>query len=165
MCGPAAGFIVSAAQAGVGFMAESAQADAQNAAWKQNYKNAITALNNDYTATTRRIIQEDIADNAKLGLSQTEGAEKAAEATVSAAAGGVEGNSLKSVVNNILRKAATNRAIIEENNKMKVAQLSDEMKGHKATAMSRINSMQPVASPSPIGAMLQVAGAGIKAFA
>ncbi|MFT3671297.1 hypothetical protein [Aestuariivirga sp.] len=164
MCGPAVGFLASAAQAGVGFMAESAQASAQNAAWKQNYKNSIKALGEDYTATTRRIIQEDIADNAKLGLSQVEGAEKAAEAEVSAAAGGVDGNSVKSVVNNILRKAATNRAVIEENNKMKVAQLMDEMKGHKAKAESRIASVQPAASPSPLGAMISVVSSGIKAF-
>src|ERR1700743_3231026 len=101
MCPPVlavAGFMVSAASTVMGFAAQQQQADAQTAAWRQNYTNALAAAPDDQNQPTLRQEQEADAAGQKQQANSVRAAQTEASVAASAASGGVSGISVDALV-------------------------------------------------------------------
>lgn len=168
MCAPqllaVAGFAVSAASTVVGFMGQQAQANAQDAAWKQNYTNALAAARDDQNQMTARQVQEADASSLKQHQQDIAVAQKQAEVSVQAASGGVSGISVDSLLNDVSREGDLNKLSIQRNFEATVTQLQKEKDATNNTALNRINSMSPGQHPNPLAAGLNIASAGFGAY-
>lgn len=167
MCPPIlaiAGFAVSAASSVMGFAAQSQQADAQTAAWQQNYTNALAANRDTENQDTERQLQEADAAGQKVALNNVQVAQKQASVAASAASGGVSGISVDSLVADIGQQGSMNKLTIQRNFQNTVSQLQAEKDASVDQAQSRINSMQPGTPPNPASLALNVAGAGLNTF-
>lgn len=158
------GFALSAASTMAQFGAQQQAADAQTARYNQNYQNALAAGRDDHNQLTLRAMQEQEATAQKDHSIIVEGAEKAAEVSVSAAGGNVSGLSVDALLGDVARKTAMNRATVQRNAEMTAAQLQMEQRGVVAKEQARINSMAPGVDPNPLEPALKIAGSGIKLF-
>jgi len=168
MCAPVLGIIGMVASVGSSLaQGAAAQADyeARSEQWRQNYVNALAAARDEQNQLTNRQLQEQSAYVQKRHLSLVEQAEKQSEAEVSAASAGVSGISVENLVQDIGRKAATNRAIAEQNWIMTANQLQAEKRATVTTAQNRINSVARPTSPSMGAYLLGAVGSGVKSFA
>lgn len=160
----AATLAISAASSVAGFAQKQQEADAQNARYKQNYINSLAAARDNQRQLTDRQMQEQEATAQKDHQVLVEGAQRAADVSVSAAGGGVAGLSVDSLIADVGRNVALNRANLARNYEMTAAQLQEQKIATVTTAESRINSVAQASSPSFAGTALEIAGAGIKAY-
>jgi hypothetical protein len=154
--------MVGALQSVASFAAAQADYNAKAEQWKQNYLNALASARDDQNQLTIRQVQEEQATSQKLHTSLVEEAKNKAE--VVAGADYVSGLSIDALVQDQGMAAGTNRAGIEQNLKMKVAQLQKEKDATNTTALNRINSVARPVSPSGFSLAVGVLGAGVKAF-
>lgn len=157
-------FALSAMSSVASFAQKQQEADAQTERYNQNVQNALAAGRDQHNQLALRQMQEQRADSQKQHVMNLEGAEKAAEVSVSAAGGGVGGLSVDALLSDIRRKTAMNRATMSENYKMTAAQLQAQNKAVVNQEQSRINSMAPGSDPSPLGMVGEIVGSGLKAY-
>lgn len=159
-----AGFAVSAASTVMGFAAQSAQADAQTAAWKQNYTNALAAARDDQNQLSLRQMQEGDAASQKTQMENIQVAQKSASVEAAAASGGVSGISVDSLVNDVSHQGDLNKTAIQRNFEATVSQLQTQKDATNDTAKSRINSMQPGTPPNPLSLAVGLAGDALGSY-
>lgn len=145
-----------------GFAAKQQDYEAKAAAWRQNVVNAQAAARNDQQQLLQRDLQEQSKTVQSKHVSYIEGAQKAALAETSAAAGGVSGLSVDNLITDIQGRSALNRSYADENYRMKASQLQAQMDGTVVTMQSRIDSMPRPIAPSPLELVAGIAGAGVK---
>lgn len=134
---------------------------AQEQRYNQNYTDALA----DNRVTEERLNEREMEENAsyvqKDQMSLIEGAEKQAQVRSAAATGGVAGNSVQSTVNEIGTQINFKRGTLQQQWQASLGQTESE----KLTAVdqeeARIGEVAPPTSPSPVGSVLSVAGAGL----
>jgi hypothetical protein len=167
MCAPmalaAGSFIIGAAQGVMGYMQQSAQAQAQNQMYKQNQQNAARATADAMRGTSMRQAQEQEAAAAQTFETNLQARSARATARVAAGEGGVFGNSVDSLLRDFFMREDRAVGNIERNTEMTVAQLQQEKVGQGWQYVDRVNSMQKAAPPSFADAAIRIAGAGLGA--
>lgn len=167
MCEPgtlsALTFATAAASAGIGFMGQQANADAQAAQYSQNILNARAALKDTQNALTLRQMQDGAVTSQKVNASYIDEARRTAEAEASGASAGIGGSiSLNSIIGDISRVSEENRVTLLTNWDNTAAQVQREKDAAGNQAQSRINSVSPGTQPNPIAPAVQLAGAGLR---
>lgn len=168
MCNPmimaVGGFLVQGAQAVVGFMGEQQAYSQAEAHRQQNIKNANAAALDQYNQTLTRIRQEGDA----VGIQKSEAVRdaRAARATASVAAGesGVSGLSVDNLIADIYGREGTYLDQLSEQNDWTSNQLYQDMRGIRAAAIDRGNSIPEPVKPNFLGAGLRIMGAGLGAY-
>lgn len=168
MCDPmtmmAASFAISAATTVTEHIAQAEQAQQHNTWMKQNQEAAQANLNQEYTALqTRQIQEEDAAAVEKQAVSREARAARAAS-MVSAGEAGVSGLTVDALLADIYGREAEYKDRVNQNTGFTTANLQAEMRGSRARAQDRINSIQPMNGPSPIASALKIGGAGLSSF-
>lgn len=161
----AAMFLVSAGSSVAKFAGEKQVADGQTAAYDQNYQNSLAAARDSQQQLTLRQMQEQEATAQKDHKMVVDQAKAEAAASVSAAGANVSGLSVDNLIGDVRRQTTQNRTNNQRNWEMTAQQLQTEKDATNTTAQSRINSMQPGTDPSPLGLVIDIAGAGVKSFA
>ena len=159
-----AGFVVSAASTVMGFAAQEAQANAQDAAWQQNYVSSLAAARDSQNQITMRQAQEADAASQKDHMVAIQTAQKGAEVAAAAGSGGVSGTSVDSLIQDVDRQGSLNQLAIQRNFQMTVTQLQKEKEATNTTAENRINSMSRGNHPNPLAAGIAIAGAGLDSY-
>lgn len=144
------------------FSAKQQDYEAKAAAWRQNVVNAQAGARNDQQQLLQRDLQEQSKTIQDKHVSYIEGAQKAALAETSAAAGGVTGLSVDNLITDIQGKSLLNRTYADENYMMKASQIQTQLNGTVTTMQSRIDSMPRPQAPSPLELVAGIAGAGVK---
>lgn len=161
----AASFVIGAAQSVVGYMAQSEQAEAQEAQYQANFKNSVTATQDRYDAINSRVLQENAAKSQELQEASIEGAKARASTRVAAAEGGVSGLSVDAVLAEMYAKSgrfARNTAVNFDYSRDYWA---GEMKASRAQGQSQINSVQRGQKPSFLPTALNIFGSAVSAGA
>jgi len=164
MCFPlvAAQLAVTAATAVAGFASQEQQYSEEEARFQQNYTDALS----DNRTTEQRLQAQEMEENAqytqKDQLALIEGAEKQAQAQTAAATTGVAGNSVQDIVNSIGSQINYKRADLNEQWQAQVTQTESEKVSAVEQEKSRMGEVANPISPSPVGAILGVVGAGLK---
>ncbi|GJE18758.1 virion core protein, T7 gp14 family [Methylobacterium marchantiae] len=161
---PILGLVMSAASAAVGFAAKQQQYEKDVKQYNQNYQNSLAANRDEQKGIAQRQMQEAQAFQQKDHGAVLQQAEKSAEVSVGAAEGGVGGLSVGNLLGDVQSKTALNRETLETNFKNTAAQLQTQNDAYTNKAQSRIQSMAIPTAPSPMSAIVDVAGAGLKAF-
>lgn len=164
MCDPLSliGLGVSALTEVVSYQGQVAAAEQQNQLYRDNAARANQNARDQMFQTQQRMLQEqEAAATEKIDNSREA---RAAKATASAAAGeaGVTGLSVDALMREFDGRAAEANDRIDQNTEWSMTQLNNEMKGVRANAEDRINSVQRAAKPSFWDAGLRIAGAGLK---
>lgn len=158
MCTPLAvgllSFGVSAAQGLAQYAAQNQEAEA-------NKKAAEQAWRDQQTQISQREMQEQDALRQKQTQQNIEEAQARSEVAVSGAAAGVSGISLDNLLQDVGRRASTNRQTEQTNTDMIINQLRLQRKGINSQAESRINS---VSKASPLSLIAGIGNAGISGF-
>lgn len=166
MCDPLSmiGFGIAAASQVVNQQAQVAAAEQQNQLYRDNAARANQNARDQMFQTQQRMLQEQEAAAAEKIDNSREA--RAAKATASAAAGeaGVTGLSVDALLREFDGRAAEANDRIDQNTEWSMTQLNNEMKGVRANAEDRINSVQRAAKPSFWDAGLRIAGAGLDGF-
>lgn len=164
MCGPAlpvAMFALQAGQAVMQYRAQQQQAAAQTAQHNQNAANSLAAARSEQRQLAVRAMQEEEAYATERHIALVDQAQAAATVTTQAASSGVAGISVDNLVADVRRKSGFNLASMETQWENTAAQLQEEMDATNVRAQGRINSTSPGTSPSPLGAIVSIAGAGL----
>lgn len=166
MCAPIAalGAVVGIMGSVASFAAKQQDYEAKAAAWRQNVVNAQAAARDDQQQLLVRNLQEQDKTTQDKHVSYIEGAQKAAMAEASAAAGGVSGMSVDNLITDIEGKSALNRTYADMNYKMKAQQIQTQLTGTVTTMQSRIDSMHRPVAPNPLEMVVGIAGSGVKMF-
>jgi len=159
-----AGAGVSAMSSITQYNAQVEQANAQERTFWQNRANAITSMDNQYGAISRREIQEGDAMSLKEHAAMIDAAQKGAQVQASAAEGGVTGTSVGNLSAEVARQNDFNTMQLRTQYKANVQQLQDQASGIQAQTQSTINSVPRGQYPSSSTLALGLAGAGIKAM-
>jgi hypothetical protein len=158
MCDPVTvgilSFAVSGAQAIASYSAQSQQAKATQASAEQSWRDQQTQI-------SQREMQEQDALRQKQTQENIQEAQAKADVQVSGAASGVSGISLDNLLQDVGRRAATNRQVEETNTQMTLDQLQLQRKGINSEAQSRINSAP---SPSPLSLIAGLGSAGVSGY-
>lgn len=162
MCAPMIGLAVGIAQSVASFSAQQADYQAKSAAWTQNVINSQAAARDEQRQLQIRGMQEQEATAQKVKENSLEMAEKRSAAEVAAISAGSSGLSLDNLLADLSAQGFRNKTVLETNQKMKVAQLTEELKGSVTKMQNRINSMERPTAPSPLGLIAGIAGAGAK---
>lgn len=163
MCIAALPAIAAIGQAVAGYVGAGAEADATNAAYDQNRRNAIAAANDRYASLNNQALQERAAASQDLFEKQLEAMRTRATAEAGAAEAGVTGLSVDALMGDLLAQQGRQRQAIETNYENRRAALADEGSATYHNTVSRINSARRAASPSPIPYLLQGVGSALKA--
>jgi hypothetical protein len=155
---------VGGMQAVAGYQQQKRQADQQNALYRANATNALAAFQQKQVDTDRRIQQERM--QAAENNFNSELAARKAEATNVVAAGesGAVGQSTDALMHDIQGQESRQVDNTNTNLDWTVQQLQGQKQGFAYEALDRINSVKKADTPSFAGAMLQIAGAGVKAL-
>lgn len=164
MCGPMLGMVTGIMSSVAEFGAAQQDYKAKSAAWKENYVNALAAGRDEQTELQQRELQEEMAVQNKLHLSMLEEAEAKGSGEVMAAGAGQSGLSVDSMLREIGSQAAFNRTTEETNWQFTAQELQTKKKASVQGIKDRIASVQRPSSPSPLGMIIGIAGAGAKAF-
>lgn len=160
----AASLLISGMSAVAQYGAQKAQFEADSQRYTQNVINSQAAQRDDQRALTMRQMQEQEAFAQKSHLVSVEAAEKRAEVAVSAAGGNVTGISVGNLIADVSRRAGNQQVSLQRNYEMTAAQLQQEQDATVAKTQGRINQVAAPSSPSPAGAILGFAGAGLKSY-
>ncbi|MGR9131733.1 virion core protein, T7 gp14 family [Rhizobium leguminosarum] len=155
MCEPS--LLVGALSFAVSGVKAVAEYQAQNQEAKANEKASVQTWKDQQTQISQREMQEQDALRQKQTQQNIEEAQAKAEVAVSGAAAGVSGISLDNLLQDVGRRAETNRQVEQTNTDMVFSQLRLQRKGINSEAQSRINSV-PRASPLTLIAGLGSAG-------
>ncbi len=158
------GFGISAASTVVGYMGQSAAADEQNRMYQENAQRANQNARDQMFATQQRMLQEQEAGAAEKIDTMKEARAAKATATVAAGESGVSGLSVDALLSEFDGRAASYNDRVDQNTDWTMNQLNAEMKGIRANAEDRINSVQRAAKPSFWDAGLRIAGAGLDSY-
>lgn len=162
MCFPGAPLALGVAQGVVSFMGQQQNYEAEKARYEANYKQALE----DNRLTEERLNAREMQENAsyvqKDQLALIEGAEKQAQIRVAAAAGGVAGNGVQSIINEVGTQIGMKRAALSTQWLNSLDQTEAEKATGVAQEKARIGEVAPPVSPSPLGTILGVAGEGLK---
>ncbi|WP_412058439.1 hypothetical protein [Bartonella sp. DGB2] len=163
--------VASIASAAVGLLGVQQRYEGQKRAYeekmeafKQNAINASQATEDQYSNLGTKAIQED------MSIAQQQSANKLAEARaisqgeVAASEGGVRGNSVGHVLNDIYRQAGNNQTTLDSNQRMMHDYLQGEMKAALYSGQNQINSLAIPEKPSLLGAFLEGAGVGLNNY-
>lgn len=164
MCVAALGAVASLASSVAGFAAAQQDYEAKAAQWKQNFTNAMAAGVDSQKQIALRTEQEGDLYAQKSQLQEVERAEAVAQAEVSAASGGVEGNLVDNLVTGLTRDAERNQQSLKINYQNTVQQLDQENKATETTIMNQINSVQRPVAPSALGYIASGIGGALKAL-
>jgi hypothetical protein len=169
MCTPMAaiGFGLQAIGQVAGYGQSVADTKAYNSQAKQNAVNASVAASHNYELEGRRY-SYDIRQMQQEGFQQAMKARQATgTAIASAGSSGLEGSG--HTVNAILSDIDQQEAINEANTATKMEDrregYTSAVQHYEAEAQGRINSMPLKSTPSPLGAILGIATAGLDATA
>lgn len=160
MCNPQA--FIAVAQGIMQQNAAVAQANRQNALYRQNAANATVALSDDYRAINRRVDQEGQAAAKDKFDILLESLRQSGKAQTAAGEAGVAGNSVSRLLADITRQTTVAQNTVQRNFDWTKAQSEDSKAGAKATFNSRVNSVSKGYAPSAMDAML---GIGLNAGA
>jgi hypothetical protein len=168
MCNPmvmaVGGFLVSGAQAVMGYMGEKQEYKKQEEYRQQNIANANENARQQYNQTLTRMGQEGDA----MGIAKAEAAREAraarATATVAAGESGISGLSVDALMNDFYGREGTYADQLDQQNDWTNTQLQYEMRGIQANAIDRANSVPQPTKPNFMGAALRIAGAGLNGF-
>ncbi|MDR7145555.1 hypothetical protein [Rhizobium sp. BE258] len=158
------GFTISAASTAVGFVGESAAADEQNRMYQENAQRANQNARDQMFATQQRMLQEQEAGAAEKINTMKEARAAKATATVAAGESGVNGLSVEALLQEFDGRAASYNDRVDQNTDWTMNQLNAEMKGIRANAEDRINSVQRASKPSFWDAGLRIMGSGLDAY-
>ncbi len=136
----------------------------KQAIYDQNYQNSLAEGRDKAKQLQVRQLQEQKAYAQKDHIVAVEGAQKAAEASVASAGTGVSGISVDNLINEVTRGIGQKRATLQENYEMTAQQLQVEQEAVPNQTLSRINSVENPIAPSPMGMIIGIMGAGVRAF-
>jgi hypothetical protein len=164
--GLSSGLSVAQGLAGYGQAQQDAKAQADyNAQLQQmNYHNALAAnaaYENNMNLAQLRQTQERAAAIQKLLEAQRLSLQGASRMKAQAASQGVTGPSIQALMRDIEGQTARHRHTVMTNYKATSQQMSEEMKGMRAQALTRVNNrtpIRPVAHPSLMSAGLGIGG-------
>lgn len=160
----AVGFALSAASQIVSYQGQVAAAEQQNQYYVENAQRANESAKQQYAQTQQRMLQEQ--DSAALDKQDARREGLAAQATAQVAAGesGVAGLSVDALLREFTSRTSNYTDRVDQQTEWSMLQLNNEMKGIKANAEDRINSVQRAAKPSFIDAGLRIASAGLDSY-
>lgn len=157
MCNPALAAGASVLQ---GIQQQNAAVDAanrQNALYRQNVNNSLTAFQDENRALNRRIGQESDAKAQSSFAKMIEALQLQGRAQTAAGEAGVSGNSVSALFNDLARQEGVAQNTISRNFENTKMQLEDQKTGTQSTFQSRVNSVQKGYAPSAGDAMLGIA--------
>jgi hypothetical protein len=166
MCNPVAliGLAVNAAQSVAGYAGQVQQAKQQNKLYVANAVNANKAAVNQYADTQQRIGQEqEAAAQQKIEVAREARAARAT-ALVTAGEAGVSGLSVQGLLQEFYGREGQFNANTDRNLQWTEQQLTNSMKGLKAQATDRINSVQRAPRPSFLDAGLRIIAGGLDSY-
>lgn len=159
----AIGFGVSAIGQAAGYAQSQQDTDNYNAQAKQNAINASVAASNKYADAGRQYAY-DVMHTQQEGYNQAMKARQAhGSAVASAGSSGFEGATVNDVLNDIDQQEAINEANSQTKIDDKKQAYQGQVQSYEAEAQNRINSMPLKSDPSPLGAILGIATAGLDA--
>lgn len=168
MCDPVTsailGFAASAASTVVGYEQQVAAAEQQNEYYVANAKRANESAKQQYAQTQQRMLQEQATAAQDKQDAAREGRAAQATALVSAGESGVAGLSVDALLREFTSRTSNYKDRVDQQTEWSMAQLNNEMKGIKAQADDRINSVQRAAKPSFFDAGLRIATAGLDSY-
>ena len=158
------GFTIGAAQQAFSYAGDVQAANEQNRLYAENAARATRNAHDQQFQTQQRMMQEQVAaGNEKIDIERDARAAKA-KATAAAGESGVSGLSVDALMAEFDGRAAEGKDRIDQNIEWTLTQLNNEMKGIRANAEDRINSVKRASKPSFFDAGLRIAGAGIDAY-
>jgi hypothetical protein len=155
---------LSIASTAAGFGAQYMQFEAQTKQYNQGVVNARAAEADAQKQLTLRQSQEQGAFALKDNQQVLDAARRRATVSASAASSGVQGISVDNLTADVDRRINENRMVLDYNYRATAGQLQAQKDATVNQAASRINAMAIPSPPSPIGAALSIAGAGIKGY-
>ncbi|ATJ82026.1 hypothetical protein ACFPTY_03500 [Halomonas beimenensis] len=169
MCDPysIASTMMTVASAGsqyIGYRQQAAQAESQTAMYKQNRRNALTALTRQYGDIGQRQVQEqEAAYQRKEELTRQERARRA-RARVKAGESGVSGHSVNMALRDISGAAARDRSTVGRNLDWTLGQLQRRKHSARTKAENRINAVQPGQKPSKLALGIGLASTATRGY-
>lgn len=158
------GFAIGAAQSVMQYQAESFAAEQQNQFYRENAARANKAAQEQMFQTQQRMFQEqEAAAEEKIDTMREA---RAAKATAEVAAGeaGVSGLSVDALLREFSITESRHNERTDRNTEWAMDQLQDEIRGIRANAEDRINSVQRAAKPSFFNTGLTIAAKGAESF-
>lgn len=166
MCNPFGllSFAIGAAQEVMGYQAEVASANEQNRQYRENAMRANQNARDEQFQTQQRMLQEQEKSAVEKMDNVREAREAKATAAVAAGEAGVSGLSVDALLAEFDGRAASANDRVDQNTEWTMSQLNNEMKGIRAKAEDRINSVQRAARPTFFNTGLKIAGAGLDSY-
>lgn len=168
MCEPTtiamATFALSAATTASGVYAQRQQANAQEAANKQQYENSMIAYRGNLAniEATRAQLQQDATE--QVNLNNRAARKATATAYTSAGENSVAGNSVDALLRNLAGMAGTDNANAETNYLRQDAALNVKRENMWNSTSSEINSLKTPTMPDYLGAAFQLGSSGLSAY-
>lgn len=156
-----ASLAISAASGVANYMAQSAQADAQEDYNRQLNKNAEQAYVNDLEALRLQQVQDEKQAKQKIIQNQKEALAARSRAKTAAGEAGVSGLSVDALLADFENQEAQFKDSVVENLDNRNQQRFQESIAAGTRLQSRQNSAQPVSRPSLLGTGLQIAGSSV----
>ncbi|MGV1835233.1 virion core protein, T7 gp14 family [Rhizobium rhizogenes] len=147
-------FASSAASTVAGYVAQSQEAKATRANAEQSWRDQQTQI-------SQREMQEQDALRQKQTQQNIQEAQAIADTQVSGAAAGISGVSLDNLLQDVNRRASTNRQVEETNTDMILSQLRQQRKATTTQAVGRISA---AASPSPLSLIAGLGSSGVSGY-
>lgn len=130
------------AQAGVGYNTAVNNANAQNAAWQQNFNNSIKAQEDRYASINNNTRQEKASSDQQLMEKRIEGMRAMATARNAAGESGVTGLSTSALLGDYAARMGRQEDAIAQNYENKRDHNADELVSTNDNTIARINSVQ-----------------------
>lgn len=165
---------LSIAGSAMSFVGQQQAADAQLAFETQRVEQQNQIMLQNAEAANKAFIDISAQENIRLGQiehaasEELQDRERETAERIGTAAASSEGASLR-VVDEMLRRDARSRNAIVTNLRFEQQQVEENIKGHRATAIDRINSVQPytprpVQGPSVAGLFMDVGKAAFNGY-
>lgn len=155
---------VSAAQAGLGYVGQKAQAKQQAALYAQNAASANTSALNEYDNIGLRYQQEQAAASTELFDARQRALQEAATARTAASESGVEGVSIDKLYQDIDAQSGRVEERLTTNLLYTRDDLLSQAKSSAVNATNQINSVGRGFKVSPLAAGLEIVGAAANAY-
>lgn len=158
------GLAIGAAQSVMTYQAEVSAAEQQNQFYRDNAARANKAAQEQMFQTQQRMFQEQ-ATAAEEKIDNSREA-RAAKATAEVAAGeaNVSGLSVDALLKEFTAQESRYNDRTDQNTEWALNQLQDEVRGIRANAEDRINSVQRAAKPSFFNTGLTIAAQGLGSY-
>jgi hypothetical protein len=140
--------LTSVAGAGIGFMQQQQQADAQNAYYEQNERAAQQAAIQEYANVQNSGIQQRNADSQKKFETAVQGLRARGTVRESAGSAGVTGLSVDALVADYYGQEGRQQDAINQNYEITKGNIQSQMDAIKSRTTARINSVRTAEDPS-----------------